>query len=178
MVVPGGLPAQPTSLIGREREVAQVRALLLSPETRLLTLVGTGGTGKTRLALAVAADLVGAFEHRVTFVDLCAAPSPAEVVPTIAHALSLRDLGTRLRLDRVRQYLATPFFQKYEPTGNAWAIFKTYLDAASKQTANPVVAKYTGRLAGADVFTFDSAFAVFDTLRIDAGVLGPFGDHP
>jgi hypothetical protein len=102
-------------------------------------------------------------------------------------------LGTRADAELQKQYVAdldasarttmasldpTPFFQKYEPTGNAWAIFKTYLDAASKQTADPVVAKYTGRLAGADVFTFDSAFAVFETLRIDAGVLGPFGDHP
>jgi len=107
VLVPGGLPAQATSLIGRDREVAHVRALLLRPETRLLTLVGTGGTGKTRLALAVAADLVDAFEHGVTFVDLCAALSPADVVPTIARAMGLRDLGTHLRLDRVRQYLAT-----------------------------------------------------------------------
>ena len=72
MAVPGGLPSQPTALIGREREVAQLRGLLLSPEIRLLTLVGTGGTGKTRLALAVAADLVDAFEQGVIFVDLCA----------------------------------------------------------------------------------------------------------
>jgi non-specific serine/threonine protein kinase len=77
---------QPTALIGREGEVAHLRKLLLNPEVRLLTLVGTGGTGKTRLALAVAADLVDAFEHGVTFVDLCAAPSPADVVPTIARA--------------------------------------------------------------------------------------------
>lgn len=72
----------------------------------------------------------------------------------------------------------TPFFQKYGPTGNAWAIFKAYLDAASQQTADPVVAKYTGRLAAADVFTFDSAYVLLESLRIDAGVLGPFGDHP
>ena len=72
----------------------------------------------------------------------------------------------------------TPFFQKYGPTGNSWAVFKTYLDAASKQVADPVIAKYTGRLAGADVFTFDSAFAMFESLRIDLGVLGPFGVHP
>ncbi|HEX8968248.1 MAG TPA: LuxR C-terminal-related transcriptional regulator [Chloroflexota bacterium] len=107
VAVPGGLPSQPTALIGREREVAHLRRLLLSPELRLLTLVGTGGTGKTRLALAVAADLVDAFEHGVIFVDLCAAPSPADVVPTIARALGLVDLGTHVPLDRLRQYLAT-----------------------------------------------------------------------
>ena len=105
--VPAGLPSQPTALIGREREVAHLRELLLNPEVRLLTLVGTGGTGKTRLALAVAVDLVDAFEHGVIFVDLCAAPSPADVVPTIARALGLVDLGTHVRLDRLRQYLAT-----------------------------------------------------------------------
>ncbi len=60
----------------------------------------------------------------------------------------------------------------------SFSIFKAYLDAASQQTADPVVAKYTGRLAGADVFTFDSAFGVFESLRIDAGVLDPFGVHP
>jgi hypothetical protein len=58
------------------------------------------------------------------------------------------------------------------------AIVKAYLDAASQQTADPVVAKYTDRLAAADVPTFDSAYILLESLRIDAGVLGPFGDHP
>jgi hypothetical protein len=51
------LPAQLTTLIGREREVAVVRALLQRPEVRLVTLTGTGGVGKTRLGLQVAAAL-------------------------------------------------------------------------------------------------------------------------
>jgi hypothetical protein len=68
------------------------------------------------------------------------------------------------------------FFKKYGD--NAWAIFKVYLDAASAQTAAPVTAKYLGKLAAADVFTFDNAFAVLQSLRVDGGVLGPFGDHP
>jgi len=70
----------------------------------------------------------------------------------------------------------TPFFKKYGD--NAWAIFKAYLDAASAQAAAPVTKKYLGKLAAADVFTFDNAFAVVESLRIDGGVLGPFGDHP
>ena len=73
---------------------------------------------------------------------------------------------------------ACNFFQKYGPTGNSWAIFKAYLDAASQQAADPIVAKYTGKLAAADVFTFDNAYVLFESLRIDAGVLGPFGNHP
>ncbi|MGZ4542413.1 MAG: hypothetical protein ACXVXI_04645 [Mycobacteriaceae bacterium] len=69
----------------------------------------------------------------------------------------------------------TPFFEKYGSSGNAWAIFKTYLDAAAQQAAAPVVDKYLGVLAGADVFTVDNAYTLFESLRIDAGALGPFG---
>src|SRR5262249_39449787 len=102
-------------------------------------------------------------------------------------------LGTRADVDLQRQYVAdltasaratiasldpTPFYRKYGPSGNTWAIFKAYLDAASQQTADPVVARYTGTLAGADVFTVDSAYVRFESLRIDAGVLGPFAIHP
>jgi glyoxylase-like metal-dependent hydrolase (beta-lactamase superfamily II) len=72
----------------------------------------------------------------------------------------------------------TPFFAKYGPTGNAWAIFKSYLDAAAEQAAAPVIAKYTGRLAAADVFTTANAAALVNSTRIDAGILGPFGIHP
>ena len=102
-------------------------------------------------------------------------------------------LGSRADAELQKQYVAdlqssaratmasldpTPFFQKYGPTGNSWAIFKAYLDAASQQAADPIVAKYTGKLAAADVFTFDNAYVLFESLRIDAGVLGPFGNHP
>jgi glyoxylase-like metal-dependent hydrolase (beta-lactamase superfamily II) len=68
-------------------------------------------------------------------------------------------------------------FKKYGD--NSWAIIKVYFDEASAQTAAPVTAKYLGKLAAADVFTFDNAFAVFEfALREDGGVLGPFGIHP
>jgi glyoxylase-like metal-dependent hydrolase (beta-lactamase superfamily II) len=72
----------------------------------------------------------------------------------------------------------TPYFAKYGPTGNAWAIFKTYLDAAAQQAAAPVVNAYLGRLAAADVFTLDNAHTMVNSLRIDNDVLGPFGIHP
>jgi glyoxylase-like metal-dependent hydrolase (beta-lactamase superfamily II) len=71
----------------------------------------------------------------------------------------------------------TPFFQQYG--NNAWAIFKAYLDAASAQTAAPVIDKYLGKLAAADVYTASTAFSMFQfALRVDGGVLGPFGVHP
>ena len=69
-----------------------------------------------------------------------------------------------------------PFFADYG--NNSWAIFKAYLDAAAAKVAAPVVAKYLGRLAAADVFTADNAYVMFEALRVDYGTLGPFGDHP
>ncbi|MFC3573059.1 MBL fold metallo-hydrolase [Streptomyces yaanensis] len=72
----------------------------------------------------------------------------------------------------------TPYFQKYGPSGNSWAIFKTYLDAVAEEAARPVVAKYTGTLAAADVYTVDNAFTMLESLRIDAGILGPFSIRP
>src|SRR5437763_1838505 len=55
---PTNLPAQPNAFIGREHELAETRALLERDDVRLLTLIGPGGTGKTRLALQLAADVV------------------------------------------------------------------------------------------------------------------------
>jgi glyoxylase-like metal-dependent hydrolase (beta-lactamase superfamily II) len=71
----------------------------------------------------------------------------------------------------------TPFFKRYG--NNSWAIFRAYLNAASTQTADPVVRTYLGKLAGADVFTADNAYFIFEfMLRVDGGILGPFGIHP
>ena len=72
----------------------------------------------------------------------------------------------------------TQFFAKYGAQGNAWAIFKTYLDAVAQTAAAPVTAKYTGLLAAADVFTVDNAWTLLESLRIDTGILGPFGVRP
>jgi hypothetical protein len=72
----------------------------------------------------------------------------------------------------------TPFFANYQPTGNAWAILKAYFGAAARPVAEPVVAKYAGKLAAVDLFTIDNAFAMLESQRIDAGVLVPFGIQP
>jgi glyoxylase-like metal-dependent hydrolase (beta-lactamase superfamily II) len=91
--------------------------------------------------------------------------------------LYITDLDTSSRA-AIANLDPTPFFQKYGPTGNAWAIFKTYLDAAAQRAADPVIAKYTGTLAAADVFTVDNAYTMIESLRIDTGMLGPFTVHP
>lgn len=87
------LPVPPTPLIGRESEVAALVQMLADPRCRLLTLIGPGGIGKTRLALEVTATQSNRFAHGVYFVSLAALAMPQFVVPTIAAALGLTFAG-------------------------------------------------------------------------------------
>ncbi len=102
---PHNLPVQPTLLLGREREVRQVKALLRREDVRLVTLSGVGGVGKTRLALQVAAELLDDFADGVYFVPLSRLFDPALVLPTIARTLGLRELGGRPMATTLAGYL-------------------------------------------------------------------------
>jgi predicted ATPase/class 3 adenylate cyclase len=88
------LPVQLTSFVGREREVVELTPLLM--QTRLLTLTGPGGTGKTRLALRLAAEVVEQFPDGVWLVELAPLADPALVPQTVATALGMREQPGRL----------------------------------------------------------------------------------
>jgi predicted ATPase/DNA-binding CsgD family transcriptional regulator len=90
---PGTLPTPRTSFVGRADEVAAARALLLDEAVPLLTLTGPGGVGKTRLALAIAHVVAGAFADGVVVIDLSAIRDPALVLPAIADAVDVRESG-------------------------------------------------------------------------------------
>ncbi|MGH2373642.1 MAG: adenylate/guanylate cyclase domain-containing protein, partial [bacterium] len=100
---PNNLPTQLTSFIGREREVAAARRLL--DTTRLLTLTGPGGTGKTRLSLQLAAEVADEFPHGVYFVPLAPITDHTLVAPTVAQSLGVQDTRGRLPLERLQEYL-------------------------------------------------------------------------
>lgn len=88
------LPAPPTELIGRDGELRDLATLLTAKGTRLVTVTGPGGIGKTRLAIAVAHELDVVFEGGTVFVDLSALSDPALVTPAIADAVErLRPLA-------------------------------------------------------------------------------------
>jgi excisionase family DNA binding protein len=102
---PHVLPATPTSFIGRQDVVAEVAALLRRHDVQLLTLTGPGGTGKTRLALRVAADLAAKFADGITFVPLAAVHQAELVIPTIAQVLGVRETEDQPPRERLRSFL-------------------------------------------------------------------------
>src|SRR5579859_7155029 len=102
-ILANNLPTQTTRFIGRQREVAAVREL--ASAQRLLTLSGTGGAGKTRLALQVAADLVDTFKDGVWLVELGPIADPALVPQAVASALSVREEPGRAPLSALVEFV-------------------------------------------------------------------------
>jgi predicted ATPase/DNA-binding XRE family transcriptional regulator len=107
---PTNLPRELDSFIGREREIKSLRQLLVASSgygraTRLVTLIGPGGVGKTRLAVQAVSGLLDRFEHGVFFVDLTPIVDADRVATTIAQVLDLRETGQRSPHDSLKQYL-------------------------------------------------------------------------
>ena len=102
-VISNNLPVQLTTFIGREREIEDIKHLLTS--TRLLTLMGAGGAGKTRLAIQVAADLIEQFQKGVWLIELAPLADAGLVVQTVASTFEVREVAGRSLLDVLVDYL-------------------------------------------------------------------------
>jgi predicted ATPase/DNA-binding CsgD family transcriptional regulator len=100
---PHNLPLELSSFVGREKELAEVKRLL--EDNRLLTLTGSGGCGKTRLALAVASELVEGFEDGVWLVELASLADPSLVPQAVASTLGVREQPGRSLSETLSEYL-------------------------------------------------------------------------
>ena len=103
LTAPSNLPADVTELVGRDADLERLRGEL--DETRILTLTGPGGSGKTRLALGLGRTVLDRFPHGVWFVDLAGLTQPHLVETTIAAALSVRESADKPIGDVLRDYL-------------------------------------------------------------------------
>jgi predicted ATPase/DNA-binding XRE family transcriptional regulator len=128
------LPTALTPIIGREKELEAAHDLLLHPKTRLLTITGTAGIGKTRLALQVASGLLDQFEDGTYFVDLAPVADPEAVLPTVAQTLGLGEDGGRsvetLLLGYVRERRMLFVLDNFEQVLDAAASLVTLMQAS------------------------------------------------
>lgn len=130
------LPVQPTPFIGRRQEMKTVGELLLREDARLVTLTGVGGTGKTRLALQVAASLRDGFEDGVYFLPLADLSDPSLVLPTIAKQLGVHEGGSQPLLEILKNSLRDKhvllILDNFEHVLKAGPIIAELLSAASR----------------------------------------------
>jgi predicted ATPase/class 3 adenylate cyclase len=131
---PNNLPTQLTTFIGREKEIRD--GLKLLDGTRLLTLTGPGGTGKTRLSLQLAAEAAAGFPDGAFWVPLAPISDPELVPSTIAHSLGVQVSGNELPIDRVTEHVRDKklllVLDNFEQILPAAATISTLLDAAPK----------------------------------------------
>ncbi len=94
-----------SQIVGREKEISQIRNLLAQRDARLVTLAGVGGTGKTRLAQTLAQGLAANFADGVFFVELAAITNPELVAPTIAKTLGIKEAGDKPVSESLKNFL-------------------------------------------------------------------------
>jgi predicted ATPase/class 3 adenylate cyclase/DNA-binding CsgD family transcriptional regulator len=149
------LPPQPTALIGREWELKNICVLIDRPNVRLVTLTGPGGTGKTRLALQAAADLLDQFKDGAFFVALAPIRDAALVAPTLAQTLSIKEASDRSIVERIKEYLRDRqmllVLDNFEQVIDAALLVRELLDTASELKIL-VTSRSTLRLAGEHEF--------------------------
>ena len=102
---PNNLSAELTSLIGREREMAEVTKLLRRSDVRMVTLTGIGGTGKTRLSKKIAREMLVDFSDGVYFIELAAITNPELAAPAIAQVLDVKEAGSVAVEDSLKNFL-------------------------------------------------------------------------
>jgi len=151
--VPNNLPIQATPFIGREHQLAKVCAALVSGEVRLLTLTGPGGTGKTRLALQAAVDLMRSFRDGVFFVSLAPLTDPDLVPSAIAQAVDLKEVAGRPLMRSLQDFL------------DAKRVLLVLDNFEHLVAAGPVIAAMLGNAAGLSVLVTSRA------------VLRVYGEH-
>ena len=103
--LPNNLPSQPTVFVGRQAELGEIKDLLVADTVRLLTLIGPGGTGKTRLALQSGAELIDRFVDGTYFIDLAPIRDPNSVLATIARTIGLNESSNGSMLDDLKGQL-------------------------------------------------------------------------
>src|SRR5207248_5334949 len=149
------LPMPLTSLIGREREVAAACTLLARPEVRFLTLTGTGGVGKTRLALQIAAEMLGDFPDGVCFVSLASIQDSGLVLPTLLQAIGLQGSSAQSPLELLKAALREQhlllLLDNFEHVVAAAPLLVELLAACPRLTIL-VTSRVTPQLRGEQVF--------------------------
>jgi predicted ATPase len=170
------LPEQLTSFVGRRREIEEVANLIAS--NRLLTLTGSGGSGKTRLALRVAGDLRRGFRDGVWLVDLAPVSDPDVVAQSIASVLKVAEGGGKsIRdaiLDRVRQLDLLLIMDNCEQVIDATAALVETLLRASPGLRVLATSREALGVAGENVWRVPSLTLPASTATIDAGAAREF----
>jgi predicted ATPase len=99
------LPAQANRLLGRESDLESIQSMLRREQTRLLTLTGAAGVGKTRLAIEAGSRMSGDFAQGITFIDLSLISDPSRVPQALARGVALQDVESPRLLERLFAYL-------------------------------------------------------------------------